>query len=176
MREGTSAANSLTSQIQDVLPSTRDAYYKLILAVGPARTGKTAALSELAARHHWPRLIVNLRLSERLLDLTHRQRAVRVAGILDDIMRETALDIALLDNIELLFAEELAQDPLRLLQSLSRNRTIIAAWPGTFDGTSLTYAEPGHPEARRYSSPQAVIVKAGDAELVEAASSAEQSR
>jgi hypothetical protein len=90
MPEGTSAANSLTFQIQDVLPSTRDAYYKLILAVGPPRIGKTAALSELAARHDWPRLNVNLRLSERLLDLTHRQRAVRVAGILDDIVRETA--------------------------------------------------------------------------------------
>jgi hypothetical protein len=176
MREDTNAANSLTSHIQDVLLSTRDAYYKLILAVGRARIGKTAALSELAGRHGWPRLNVNLRLSERLLDLTHRQRAVRVAGILDDIVREAALDVVLLDNIELLFAEELAQDPLRLLQSLSRNRTIIAAWPGTFDGISLTYAEPGHPEARRYSSPQAVIVRTGDADLVEVASSAEQSR
>jgi hypothetical protein len=176
MREGKARAESVTFQIQDVLASTRDVYYKLILAVGPPRIGKTAALSELAARHDWPRLNVNLRLSERLLDLTHRQRAVRVAGILDDIVRETASDVVLLDNIELLFAEKLAQDPLRLLQSLSRNRTIIAAWPGTFDGTSLTYAEPGHPEARRYSSPQAVIVRTGDADLVGAASSAEQSR
>ena len=154
-------ATSLCSQIQDVLPQTQDAYYKLILAVGPARTGKTAALSDLAARHDWPRLNVNLRLSEKLLDLTRRQRAVRVAGILDDTIRDEASEVVLLDNIELLFAKELAQDPLRLLQSLSRNRTIIAAWPGNFDGASLTYAEPGHPEARRYPMPQAVIIKAG---------------
>ena len=71
----------LASQIQDVLPRIEDAYYKLVLAVGPARTGKTATLIELAARHSWPRLNVNLRLSERLLDLTHRQRATRVASI-----------------------------------------------------------------------------------------------
>lgn len=159
---------SLSSQIQDVLPRTQDAYYKLILAVGPARTGKTAALSDLAARHNWPRLNVNLRLSERLLDLTHRQRAVRVAGILGDIIRDEGSAVVLLDNIELLFAEELAQDPLRLLESLSRNRTIVAAWPGSFDGASLTYAEPGHPEARRYPTPQAVIVKAGDTEQANA--------
>ena len=37
-------ASSLASQIEDVLPRTNDAYYKLILAVGPARTGKTTAL------------------------------------------------------------------------------------------------------------------------------------
>jgi hypothetical protein len=169
-------AGSLSSQIEDVLPRTSDAYYRLILAVGPARLGKTAALAEISARHNWPRLNVNLRISEKLLELTHRQRAVRVAGILDDIVREEGSDVVLLDNIELLFAAELAQDPLRLLQSLSRNRTIVAAWPGTFDGKSLTYAEPGHPEARRYSTPQAVIVRTGDAELIEVASSGEEIR
>jgi hypothetical protein len=169
-------AGSLSSQIEDVLPRTSDAYYRLVLAAGPARLGKTAALAEIAARHNWPRLNVNLRISEKLLELTHRQRAVRVAGILDDIVREEGSDVVLLDNIELLFAVELAQDPLRLLQSLSRNRTIVAAWPGTFDGKTLTYAEPGHPEARRYSTPQAVIVTTGDTEHIEVASSGEEIR
>ena len=157
-------ATSLSSQIQDLLPKTHDTYYKLILAVGPARTGKTAALTDLAAKHKWPRVNVNLRLSEKLLELTHRQRAVRVAAILDDTIRGEGSNVVLLDNIELLFAAELAQDPLKLLQSLSRNRTIVAAWPGNFDGATLTYAEPGHPEARRYPTPQAVIVKAGEAD------------
>ena len=162
MKERIDVSGSLSSQIEDILPKTRDAYFKLILAVGPARTGKTSALTELASNRQWPRLNVNLRLSEKLLDLSHRQRAVRVAGILDDTIRSSDSDVVVLDNIELLFAPDLAQDPLRLLQTLSRNRTIIAAWPGGFDGTSLTYAEVGHPEARRYPSPQAVIVTAGD--------------
>jgi hypothetical protein len=164
----------LTSQVQQVLPRTRDAYYKLVLAVGPARTGKTAMLTELATQHRWPRLNVNLRLSERLLELTHRQRATRVASILDDMVRAEKSDVVLLDNIELLFAEELAQDPLRLLQTLSRNRAIVAAWPGGFDGACLTYAEPGHPEARRYHTPQAVIVNAGDADQPDAGSLGEE--
>jgi hypothetical protein len=156
--------NLLASQIQDVLPRARDAYYKLVLAVGPARTGKTAMLNELAGLHSWPRLNVNLRLAERLLELTHRQRAARVATILSDMVRAENSNVVLLDNIELLFARELAQDPLRLLQSLSRNRAIVAAWPGGFDGMYLTYAEPGHPEACRYQTPQAVIVKADDSD------------
>ena len=153
---------SLSTQIQDVLPKTQDSYYKLILAVGPTRTGKTAAITEFAARHKWPRVNVNLCLSEKLLELTHRQRAVQVAGILDDTLRDENSKVVLLDNIELLFATELKLDPLRLLQSLSRNRTIIAAWTGNFDGAALTYAEPGHPEARRYQAPQALIVMAGE--------------
>lgn len=158
MREDIDVADPLCSQIEEILPKTKDAYYKLILAVGPARSGKTSALAELARKRRWPRLNVNLSLSEKLLELFHRQRAVRVAGILDDTLRSSDSDIVLLDNLELLFAPELAQDPLRLLQALSRNRTIIAAWPGSFDGASLTYAETGHPEVRRYLSPEAVIV------------------
>lgn len=169
-------ATTPSSQIQDVLTRTLDAYYKLILAVGPARAGKTAALSELATRNNWPRLNVNLRLSEKLLDLTHRQRAVRVAGILNDIVRDEVSKVILLDNIELLFAPELAQDPFRLLQSLSRNRAIIAAWPGNFDGATLTYAEPGHPEARRYPRPQAVIVRIGDTEQISTGSLGEETK
>ena len=164
----------LAAQIQDVLPLTRDAYYKLVLAVGPARTGKTNMLTELAGQHSWPRLNVNLRLSERLLELTHRQRATRVASILDDMVRAEKSDVVLLDNIELLFAEQLAQDPLRLLQSLSRNQAIVAAWPGGFDGACLTYAEPGHPEARRYQTPQAVIVRVGNSNKPDAESLGEE--
>ena len=158
----------LESEIWDVLPRTRDSYYKLVLAVGPARRGKTATLIALSCQHQWPRVNVSLRLSERLLELTQRQRATRVAGILEDMLRAEKSDVVLLDNIELLFAEELAQDPLRLLQVLSRNRAIVAAWPGGFDGKYLTYAEPSHAEARKYQTPQAVIVKAGDTDQPDA--------
>jgi hypothetical protein len=158
------------------LPKTQDTYYKLILVVGPARAGKTTALTELAAKHKWPRVNVNLCLSEKLLELTRRGRAVRVAGILDDTVRDEKSNVVLLDNIEMLFATELAQDPLKLLQSLSRNRTIVAAWPGNFDGAGLTYAEPGHPEARRYSTPQAVIVRAGEADQPDIGSAGEETK
>ena len=168
--------SSLSSQIQDVLPKTQDNYYKLILAVGPALTGKTSALNELAAKNKWGRVNVNLSLSEKLLELTHRQRAVRVAGILDDTIRSENSKVVLLDNIELLFAVELAQDPLKLLQSLSRNRTIVASWPGNFDGAALTYAEPSHPEARRYLKPQAVIVNAGETDQPDIGSPREETK
>jgi hypothetical protein len=45
-----------------------------------------------------------------------------------------------------------------------------------FDGKHLTYAEPGHPEARRYATPQAVIVSTAHDEQFEAAVLEEQIR
>ena len=59
-------------------------------------------------------------------------------------------DVILLDNIEVLFDVSLKQDPLRLLQGLSRNKTVVAAWSGSIDGEHMVYATPDHPEYRRY--------------------------
>jgi hypothetical protein len=56
----------------------------------------------------------------------------------------------LLDNIEILFDVSLKQDPLRLLQGLSRHKTIIAAWNGASESGYITYAVPDHREYHRY--------------------------
>jgi hypothetical protein len=94
---------------------------------------------------------VNLELSRRMLDLTERQRALQLPRILSDIVGTPATELVLLDNIEVLFDVSLKQDPLRLLQGLSRNKTVVAAWSGSIDGGYMVYATPGHPEYKRYS-------------------------
>ncbi len=151
-------ATPLAERIVAKVPETAALYHRLILVVGGPRGGKTKALQALCAAQGWPLVNVNLRLSELLLELTQRQRAIRLPRLLGDLVRVTDSDVVLLDNIELLFDRELSQDPLRLLQGLSRNRTVVAAWCGGLDGDCLTYAEPGHPEARRYARPEGIIV------------------
>ena len=85
-----------------------------------------------------------------MLDLTERERSLRLPDLLDEVVgRDAAL--VLLDNIELLFDAAFQHDPLRLLQGVSRNRTIVAAWNGTLENGYLSYAVPDHPEFRRYS-------------------------
>jgi len=44
----------------------------------------------------------------------------------------------------------LHQNPLRILQDLSRSTTLLVAWPGQIQGKYLSYAEPGHPEYQQY--------------------------
>ncbi len=144
-------------------------YYRLVLVVGAPGSGKTEALRELASNRSWPMLNVNLRLCERLLGLTGKQRALRVQRILAQIVDGLEGEVVLLDNLELLFDPQLAQDPLRLFQGLARNRTLVAAWPGGYDGEVLTYAEPGQPEWRRYRAPEAMVVTAAAPPLAESA-------
>jgi hypothetical protein len=89
-----------------------------------ARSARPARRARLAARERQPRALGEAARAHR------KQRALRVARIVDDIVQEQAADTVLLDNIEMLFHPDLKQDPLRLLQSLSRNRTIVATWRG----------------------------------------------
>lgn len=148
----------LLTRLDASIIGARGLYHQLVLVVGPNRSGKTAAINDLSAANGWPRINVNLDLTERLLELTPKQRAVRVTELLDDIVKAASSDVVLLDHAEMLFDGELAQDPLRLLQRLSRIRTVVAVWLGSFDGHALTYAEPGHREYRKYPDPEAIIV------------------
>ncbi len=85
-----------------------------------------------------------------MLDLTERERGLRLPDLLDEVVGRND-PLVLLDNIEILFDASFEQDPLRLLQGVSRNRTIVAIWNGTLQNDYLSYAAPEHPEYRRYS-------------------------
>jgi len=120
------------------------------MLVAPAGAGKTAALQDVHERTAAPLINVNLALSRCMLDLTERQRALQLPRLLSEIVGASAADVVLLDNVEVLFDVSLKQDPLRLLQGLSRNKTVVAAWGGSIDGAHMVYATPDHPEYRRY--------------------------
>ncbi len=133
-------------------------YFRLVLVVGPAGSGKTAALAAGRPDPASPVLHLGSALGARLLPLSRRQRALQAQALLEALVEETGSDPVFLDNLEILFDPALQQDVLRLLQGLSRNRTVVAAWPGNYHDGTLSYAEPGHPEYARHSEPEAVIV------------------
>ena len=151
-------AEPLADQVLQKIGEARELYYRLILLVGPAGSGKTRTLQEVSTSTSAPLINVNLELSRRMLDLTERQRALHLPRLLGEIVGEATSDLSaavqaglvLLDNIEILFDVHLKQDPLRLLQGLSRNMTVVAAWNGSIVDNHLTYAIPDHPEYRRY--------------------------
>ncbi len=145
--------------IQRINEATRlKPYYRLILVVARAGAGKTGTLQEVARRTGGQIVNVNLELSRRLLDLPERQRAIQVQRLLEDIVAETESEVVLLDDIEILFAPSLEQDPLRLLKGVSREQTVVAAWNGSTENSTLTYAAPAHPEHRRYPSNDVGVV------------------
>lgn len=179
-------AEPLADQIMRKVRQAAELYHRLMLVVASAGTGKTTALQAVRDLTGAPLININLELSLRMLELTERQRALRLPGILREVIGNGQNDLPapqskatrqagmiLLDNLEVIFDVGLKQDPLRLLQGLSRNKTVVVAWNGEIrtegrglrteqpahldsalntqsSALYLTYAAPAHPEYRRY--------------------------
>lgn len=148
----------LPEQIIRKIDEVAAMYHRLVLVVAPPGGGKTRALQTVVKRTELPYINLNLELSQRLLDLTERQRIMRVSRLLGDIVSAYTDHAVLLDNTELLFDTSLKQNPLLLLQTVSRNKVIVASWNGTVEKGYLIYARPDHPEYRRYPARDLVIV------------------
>lgn len=150
-------AGQLQNRIKESLQASEGLYNRLVLLVGEAGSGKTGILQDVAGELNTSVVNVNLAISSQLLELTTKQRPLKLPRVLGQIV-DNANSPVVLDNLEILFDKSLKQDPLRLLQSISRNRSVVASWNGTVTGGMLFYAEPGHPEHWRYESVDALIV------------------
>jgi hypothetical protein len=146
-------------QMRDRLSGISELYNRLLLVVGPSGSGKSRALRAFSDLYKNPIVNVGADLTRDLLELTERQRIIELPSLLEQLVKEPKLDLAILDNIETLFNPVLKQDPLRLLSGLSRNRTLVVSWLGVVDDQTLTYAVPGHPEFHRYPSADLLVVK-----------------
>jgi hypothetical protein len=150
-------AEPIPDKIKRSLQAAGGLYHRLVLLVGETGSGKTSVLRDVAAAFDTSVINVNLALSSELLELTAKQRSLRLPDILHQIA-DQAGPPAILDNLEILFDQDLKQDPLRLLQGISRNRAVVATWNGSMHSGRLFYAESGHPEYRSYDSVDALIV------------------
>ena len=78
---------------------------------------------------------------------------------MEDLMEARPAPIVL-DKLDILFDPSLQTDPLVLLKSLSRNKTIIAVWSGSLKDSKLYYSEPGYPEYKSYPVEDFVAIDA----------------
>ncbi len=145
----------MTDKILQSIEDTKGMYYRLILLVGNQEEFKPLA-ETLTKEMDVTAVNVNLELSRQLLHKTSRQRKLGLAKAMQEIIGES--EPVLLKHIDILFDVDLGQDPLRLLESLSRNKTVVALWNGHIDDGKLVYAEPGHPEYRSYNTKDLIVI------------------
>ncbi len=159
VRRGEEMLEARHTEIINKIDQAAVLYHRLILLVGQPGRGKTATLKMVQDKIAVPIINVNFELSRHMLELTSRQRKTNILKILSNTVSRAPSDVVLLDNMEMLFDVSLEQDPLRLLFTLSRNLTIVAAWSGHIDQGYLIYASPEHSEYRKYPMEDFLVVE-----------------
>lgn len=125
---------------------------RLVLVHCSGAAGKTALLTQLSARKDLPIFNVGLELGRNLLTVPKTQRRLSTPNLFNQIAREFSNDsLLIVDNIEILFDQHLALNPLDLLRRQAQLRRLVAAWPGDIQNGRVSYATKGHPEYQNYA-------------------------
>lgn len=147
-------------RLERLIEDIRDLNSKLILIVGPSRSGKTQLLRQLGAKCNIAPLNVGLELGRRLAATPNNKRGFSAGELLREIAdKERIEDPLLLDNLELLFEPGLQINPLDLVRRLAHSKRVVAVWPGELRSDRLIYADMGHPEHHDYSRDGVVVLE-----------------
>lgn len=150
----------LLAKLERLIGEIGDLNSKLILLVGPSRSGKTQLLRQLGVKLNIKPLNVGLELGRRLAATPNNKRSFSAGELLREIADgEHTEDPLLLDNIELLFEPSLQINPLDLVRRLAHSKRVVAVWPGELRGDRLVYADMSHPEHRDYSRDGVVVLE-----------------
>ncbi len=144
-------------KILQALNEAERLYHRLVLLVGGVGSGKTTILQDVSKQLDVKLINTNLELSKLLIEMTGKQQTLQLPKLLENLVNCGEKNIVL-DNIEILFDVTLQQDPLRILQTISRNRNIVVSWNGFVENGKLIYAEPGHPEHKSYAAANLSII------------------
>ena len=133
--------------LQNAVTSISSSRVRLILLVASSGKGKTQVLRKYAAENGLPLLSLSLLITKAIQAGLQPEKLI---GYLRQEL-EGLGEVVLLDNLEVLFQPDLKLQVLQLLKLLSKERTIIAAFPGRVIDGSLVYAEASHPEYKVFS-------------------------
>ena len=142
--------------IKQNIDRVRMSYYKQIYVYDYKYGDSVKVFSET---ENLPYINVNMELSEKLIAVSQSKRKYYVTEFLQEILMGRTEEVICLDYIELLFHPELAVNPFQLLRDISRNKTLVISWRGSMEGDALVHAEPGHPEYRRQTVEDSIIIK-----------------
>jgi hypothetical protein len=145
-------------EIESAISKANLSYHKLLVLAGKSGTGKTPLLRQISNNQGIPIINLGLTLSRQLLSLTIRQRKLKAADMIEDILGEPDSPRVGVDNTEIIFEPSLKLNALGLLRNISRNRLVIWTWNGEAEGDLLTYGYPGHPEYQRISAREFTVI------------------
>jgi ABC-type uncharacterized transport system YnjBCD ATPase subunit len=150
----------MIEKLNRIVDDISDINSKLVLLIGPPKSGKSNLLGQLAGCRDVRVLCLGANLGRELLTVPSTRRHLQVAELLNGLVdRFASQGLLLIDNIELLFDSKLKLSPLDLLKRQAQARRVVAVWPGDLMDNRLSYAVTGHPEHQDYGTDGVVPCK-----------------
>ena len=132
---------------------------RIVWLVGLSGTGKTSLLYRLMEmRSNYQHVNINKLLCEKLLDDAPDKRRFIGGTYLAEILRPKANDAWLVDNIEVLFSNELKLSIVDSLKALAQQAPLVVAWPGKYENGRLIYGARTHLDYYEYPLDSPVVV------------------
>ena len=144
--------NAIDEQVVKSVAETEQSDQKLVIIVGKPGSGKSKIMRELGQKPGWKYVDSKKLLTDELLELPPKSRASEAAKLMSSILAAGDAKVILLDNTQVLFAPVLQIDPVEVLKKISRQQSIVAAWPGEYDGKNLIYLRNFGTEPVEYNS------------------------
>ena len=135
----------LTSNIDDAINHSTSKGLKLIFVLGE----KNKVLNNKASIQS---VSLNKLLSKELVTVTKKNRSRKVLEITSRIIESRSKEIVFVTDLEILFDRSLEVEPVRLLETCAKHKTLMVLWPGDKTISGLSYATPSHPEYRNYKA------------------------
>ena len=141
----------------------------LIIVIGPSHHNKCDLLTKYASYKKSCVLNVGLVYGQHLASSDELARRSHATEALEEICTSHAGNgLLFMNNIEILFDQSLALNPMTVLKKISRNRTTIAVWPGDVKKGRLQYATPDHPEFQDHSTDGVILFSSSIGEHLDA--------
>lgn len=101
---------------------------------------------EMASQIHIPYINLNLVLSEKLMEIPKSKYPLQVMDLIEDFLENNQSETYWIGDIEILFDQQLQQNPVRLLENIGKRYKLVVTWSGEWNERQLSYATPDHPE------------------------------
>jgi hypothetical protein len=132
---------------------------RIVWLVGLPGTGKTSLLYRLVGmRSNYQHININKVLCGNLLDDAPDKRRFISGEYLADILRPKANNVWLVDNIEVLFSNELKLSIVDSLKALAQQAPLVVSWPGKYENGRLIYGARYHLDYYEYPLDSPVVV------------------